>query len=79
MLSEVRVFSGGRNVIAGKSYTLQPSPTPILGYGSYPDDGQLPTDGIVAQGLSISTVYGWSDGKQRTIEVDLGGGRHLRR
>ncbi|MEI6504160.1 MAG: hypothetical protein WCP21_24365 [Armatimonadota bacterium] len=73
MLSEVRVFSGGRNLVAGKPYTLQPSPTPIRGTGSYPDDGQLLTDGIIAQGFSLSTVYGWSDGQERTVEVDLGG------
>lgn len=71
MLSEIRVFSGGRNVVLGKPYTLQPAPAAVRGYASYPDDGQLLTDGIVASGFSIGTVYGWSDGKERTIEVDL--------
>jgi hypothetical protein len=72
MLSEIRLFSGGRNVIAGKPYTLQPPPTAVRGYASYPDDGLLLTDGIVANGFSISTVYGWSNDKERTVEVDLG-------
>lgn len=72
MLSEICVFSGGRNVVAGRPYTLQPSPTPIRGFSSYPDDGLLLTDGIVAQSFSLNGVYGWSDGKPRTIDVDLG-------
>lgn len=72
MLSELRLLSGDRNVLAGRPYRLQPAPTPVRNDPGYPDDGLLLTDGIIAQSFGRSLVYGWADATERTIEVDLG-------
>jgi hypothetical protein len=72
MLSEIRLFSGRLNLLAGRPYRLQPSPTPVQEGHGYPDDGRLLTDGVIAQSFGSGQTYGWADGRERTIEVDLG-------
>lgn len=73
MLSEVRIFSRGRNVAPSGRYTLDPQPTPRqTGAPTYPDDGRKLTDGRVAEGFSPVQVAGWSDDAPRQIEIDLG-------
>ncbi len=72
MLHEVRLLApDGRNVAAGRPYTLSPAPTAKPGLDGYPDDGLRLTDGLIAQRFAKSTVTGWSDDAPRSVTVDL--------
>jgi hypothetical protein len=87
MLSEIRAFSGGTNVAVSAPYTLFPPPTPVTydEAGSkdenlrYPDDGARLTDGLVAKGFSRGQTTGWRGAGARSITVDLGDSRPVRR
>jgi len=70
MVSEVRIFSGGENVAAGREYALEPPPTPTRAPETYPDDGRKLTDGQIT-GFAPRTVVGWRDDEERTVVVDL--------
>ncbi|MGD9497572.1 MAG: DUF4855 domain-containing protein [Armatimonadota bacterium] len=72
MISEIRIFSGGENVAAGRKYALQPPPTPRHAPETYPDDGRKLTDGQIT-GFAPRSVVGWRDDEERTIVVDLQG------
>ncbi len=87
MLSEIRVFAGGKNVAQGTPYTLSPPPTPVTLENArskeenlrYPDDGIRLTDGIVAQGFIRGQVTGWRGAGAHTITIHLDGERPVRR
>ncbi|NLI01593.1 MAG: discoidin domain-containing protein [Chthonomonadales bacterium] len=75
MLSEVRILDAGNNVArgAGVRYGLRPWPTPAPETAAqYADDGVRLTDGVIAQGLNRTQVFGWDRESERTVEVDLG-------
>ena len=73
MVSEVRIFSGGENVAAGREYSLQPPPTPVRESQTYPDDGHKLTDGQIT-GFAPRAVVGWHDNDEdRSVVVDLQG------
>ena len=72
MVSEIRIFSDGENVAAGRSYSLQPPPTPVRAPETYPDDGHKLTDGQIT-GFAPRSVVGWRDDEERTIVIDLQG------
>ena len=70
MLSEVKVFSGTTNLVAGAPYTVRPAPT-AKSSSPYADDGVRLTDGLVARVFSRSDLAGWSKGRQHPITLDL--------
>lgn len=70
MVSEIRIFSGADNVVAGREYALEPPPTPRRAPESYPDDGRKLTDGQIT-GFAPRSVVGWRDDEERTVVVDL--------
>lgn len=73
MLHELRLLApDGRNLAAGRTYLLQPGPTPRHGPGGYPDDGRRLTDGLIAARFAKGAVTGWSDAAPRTITIALG-------
>jgi len=75
MLSEIRILDGVRNLARaqGVRYTLRPHPTPSPEAAAhYADDGVRLTDGVVARSLNRAQVTGWSEGDERTLDLDLG-------
>ena len=87
MLSEIRVFAGGKNVAQGALYTLSPPPTPVPLDAAqpkdenlrYPDDGVRLTDGVVAKGFIHGQITGWRGAGEHVITVNLGGEQPVRR
>jgi hypothetical protein len=72
MVTEIRIFSDGENVAAGRGYALETPPTPVRARESYPDDGRKLTDGQVTA-FAPRMVVGWRDNEERTVTVDLHG------
>lgn len=72
MLSEIRIFSGRENIAAGRTYAMQPLPTPKKTPETYPDDGRKLTDGQVTA-FAPRAVVGWRDDEERTVVIDLQG------
>ena len=87
MLSEIRVISAGENVALGLPYALQPSPTAPRFDAErhpdenlrYPDDGTRLVDGVVAKTYSRGGTVGWIGAGERTVVLDLGESKPLRR
>lgn len=68
MLSEVEVFSQGKNIAAGAPYTISPPPTPKDRYG---DTAALLTDGMYTNAsFSEGRMVGWNSGEPQIV-VDL--------
>jgi len=78
MVSEVRIISAGRNVAPTSRYAFRPAPTGE-GTEKYADDGLRLTDGIIAHRFSPTALTGWADDTPRTITIDLGAERPVRR
>jgi hypothetical protein len=76
MLSEVEVYSQGRNVAPEGSYTIVPQPAAPQDV-KYPDDGRLLTDGHVAKSFIPKQLAGWSKGEEVTVTLDLGSSRAI--
>jgi hypothetical protein len=72
MVSEIRLFSGGKNVAAGREYALQPLPSPKSGAAAYPDDGRKLVDGHVTA-FAPRMIVGWHDDDERIVTIDLQG------
>ena len=70
MVSEVRIYSGGENIALGRSYDLQPTPTPKRAPETYPDDGRKLTDGQITN-FGPRVVVGWLKTEECTVIVDL--------
>ena len=70
MISEVRIFSGGENIAAGREYVPQPPPTAERAPETYPDDGRKLTDGQITN-FGTRVVVGWKDDEERTVVIDL--------
>ncbi|MEN6302431.1 MAG: DUF4855 domain-containing protein [Armatimonadia bacterium] len=70
MVSEIRLFSGGQNIAAGREYALQPLPSPKTLPETYPDDGRKLTDGQITA-FAPRAVVGWRDEVEHTVAVDL--------
>jgi len=78
MVSEVRIYADGRNIAPSASYTFRPAPTPD-GKERYADDGERLTDGLIARRFSPRSLTGWYDAAPRTITIDLGIARPIRK
>jgi hypothetical protein len=70
MLSEVKVFAGDTNLVAGRPYTVHPAPA-AKGNSPYADDEIRLTDGSVARVFSRRDITGWSTGREHPITLDL--------
>ena len=70
MLSEVKVFDGDTNLVAGRPYTVHPAPA-AKSSSPYADDGIRLTDGSVARVFSRRDITGWSTGREHPITLDL--------
>jgi hypothetical protein len=76
MLSEVEVYSQGRNLAPEGSYTIVPQPA-APSEVRYADDGRLLTDGHVAESFIAKQLAGWSKGEEVTVTLDLGSSRAI--
>lgn len=73
MLSEVRIFSAGRNIAPRASYFSRPNAGAAGdAESSYADDGMLLTDGVVADDFESDKLVGWEDETPHIVTVDLG-------
>ncbi len=70
MVSEVRIWSGAKNVARGREYALRPAPSPKRTF-PYPDDGAKLTDGWIAEDFSRPILTGWYDDEPRTFTIRL--------
>jgi hypothetical protein len=77
MLSEVEVWSQGRNVAPAGRYLVSPYPSPTED-AKYADDGRVLTDGYISTGFAPRRLAGWPGGQAVTVTADLGGEREVR-
>ncbi|NSW78077.1 MAG: DUF4855 domain-containing protein [Chthonomonadetes bacterium] len=75
MLSEVQIFSGGRNIAQGMAYTVRPSPTSTARYAD--NSGKL-TDGVYSTPGSGWALCAGFDQGEPSVTVDLLAVRRIR-